>query len=621
MRRVLYNKERAMFKTYMRLLGFAKPISRYAIPYFFFAALHAVFNTFNYAMIIPILNAMFSDGYAFQPIYEAPAFAVNEAALSQWVSYLYTVFFGADFSLIKILYILAAMLITTNLFSNIFRYLGGYTVESMRVRTVQRMRNELFDSVIGKDVGYFSGQRKGDIISRITSDVMVVQFCITNTLQVAFREPFLIIGYLALMLNISWELSLFAIFFLPFVGFIIGGIVKRLRHPASRSQQRMGDLVSVLDESLGGIKIVKTYTATGYIKEKFHALNENLAQTLLWMARRQQLASPMSEFLGITAVATILVFGGFLVMEGSMSAAGFIAFIAAFSQITRPVRAFIEQFANINQGVAAGERLFEVLDNDNDIKDKVDAKEFEGLKENIEFRDVSFSYDNTREILHNISFDVRKGETVALVGPSGGGKSTLSELVTRFYDTSKGDILIDGVSIRDYKQESLRKYMSLVSQDTVLFNDTIRNNIALGRISATEEEVIEAAKIANADAFIREWENGYDTNIGDRGGKLSGGQRQRLSIARAVLKNPELLILDEATSALDTESEKLVQDALTKVLKGRTSVVIAHRLSTIMNADKIIVIDDGRIVEQGRHEELLAKGGVYAKLVELQSVK
>ncbi len=610
-----------MFKTYLRLLGFAKPISRYAVPYFFFAALHAVFNTFNYAMIIPILNAMFSDGYSFQPIYEMPAFAFNEEAIAQWVSYIYTIVFGAEFSTTKILSILAVVLIAMNFLSNLFRYLGGYTVENMRVRTVQRMRNELFDSVIGKDVGYFSGQRKGDIISRITSDVMAVQFCITNTLQVAFREPFLIVGYLVLMLNISWELSLFAVLFLPFVGLIIGGIVKRLRHPASRSQQRMGDLVSVLDESLGGIKIVKTYTATDYIKDKFHALNENLAQTLLWMARRQQLASPMSEFLGITAVAIILVFGGFLVMGGSMSAAGFIAFIAAFSQITRPVRAFIDQFANINQGVAAGERLFEVLDTENDIKDKAEACEFEGLKEKIEFCDVSFSYDDTREIIHTVSFDVRKGETVALVGPSGGGKSTLSELVARFYDTSNGDILIDGISIRNYKQESLRKYMSLVSQDTVLFNDTIRNNIALGRISATEAEVVEAAKIANADTFIREWEEGYDTNIGDRGGKLSGGQRQRLSIARAVLKNPDLLILDEATSALDTESEKLVQDALTKVLKGRTSIVIAHRLSTIMNADKIIVIDEGRIVEQGRHEELLARGGVYAKLVELQNVK
>ena len=610
-----------MLKTYMRLLGFAKPISRYAVPYFFFAALHAVFNTFNYAMIIPILNAMFSEGYSFQPIYETPSFAFNEEAISQWVSYIYTMIFGAEFSTTKILSILAVVLIAMNLLSNLFRYLGGYTVENMRVRTVQRMRNELFDSVIGKDVGYFAGQRKGDIISRITSDVMVVQFCITNTLQVAFREPFLILGYLVLMLNISWELSLFAVFFLPFVGFIIGGIVKRLRHPASRSQRRMGDLVSVLDESLGGIKIVKTYTAADDIKEKFHALNENLAQTLLWMARRQQLASPMSEFLGITAVAVILVFGGFLVMEGSMSAAGFIAFIAAFSQITRPVRAFIDQFANINQGVAAGERLFEVLDAKNDINDKSNAVEFEGLKEKIEFCDVSFSYDDTREVIHGVSFDVRKGETVALVGPSGGGKSTLSELVARFYDTSKGDILIDGISIRNYKQESLRKRMSLVSQDTVLFNDTIRNNIALGRTSATDEEVVEAAKIANADTFIREWDEGYNANIGDRGGKLSGGQRQRLSIARAVLKNPDLLILDEATSALDTESEKLVQDALTKVLKGRTSIVIAHRLSTIMNADKIVVIDDGRIVEQGRHEELLARGGVYAKLVELQNVK
>lgn len=605
----------------MRLLDFASPISRYAVPYFFFAALHAVFNTFNYAMIIPILNAMFSDGFAFQPLYEMPAFAFNEAAMSQWVSYIYTMVFGSDFTITKILAILAVILICMNLLSNLFRYLGGYTVESMRVTTVQRMRNDIFDSVIRKDVGYFSDQRKGDIISRITSDVMVVQFCITNTLQVAFREPLLIIGYLTLMLNISWELALFSILFLPMVGLIIGSIVKRLRHPASKGQQRMGDLVSVLDESLGGIKIVKTYTATDYIKEKFHSLNEELARILLWMARRQQLASPMSEFLGITAVAIILVFGGFLVMDGSLSAAGFIAFIAAFSQITRPVRAIIDQFANVNQGVAAGERIFEILDAKNSIVDAENAKEYKGFSDKIEFRDISFSYDASREIIHNVSFEVRKGETVALVGPSGGGKSTLTELMERFYDTNAGDILIDGVSIRDYKQESLRSAISLVSQDTVLFNDTIRNNIALGNTSATLDEIVEAAKIANADSFIRECECGYDTNIGDRGSRLSGGQRQRLSIARAVLKNPELLILDEATSALDTESEKLVQDALTKVLKNRTSIVIAHRLSTIINADRIFVIDGGRIVEQGKHEELLAKQGVYAKLVELQNVK
>ena len=550
-----------------------------------------------------------------------PALSFKGAVLQQWLNYFYTMVFGTEWKITNVLVLLAVILIAMNFLSNLFRYLGGYTVENMRVTTVQRMRNTMFDCVIGKDVGYFSGQRKGDIISRITSDVMVVQYCITNTLQVAFREPFLIIGYLILMLSISWELALFSVLFLPFVGFIIGSIVKKLRHPASQSQQRMGDLVSVLDESLGGIKIVKTYTATDYIKDKFHALNQNLADTLLWMARRQQLASPMSEFLGITAVAIILVFGGSLVMSGSLSGAGFIAFIAAFSQITRPVRAFIDQFANINQGVAAGERIFAVLDDRNLITDASDAKEFTGFKDKVEFRNVHFSYDESREIIHGVSFEVRKGETVALVGPSGGGKSTLSELMERFYDTDKGDILFDGVSIRDYKQDSLRAAMSLVSQETVLFNDTIKSNIALGRTDATDEEIVAACKVANAHNFIVESPEGYDTNIGDRGTKLSGGQRQRLSIARAVLKNPEFLILDEATSALDTESEKLVQEALTKLLKGRTSVVIAHRLSTIMNADRIFVIDEGRIVEEGKHEELLAKGGVYAKLVELQNVK
>ena len=610
-----------MFKTYLRLLGFAKPISKYAVPYFFFAALHALFNTFNYAMIIPILNAMFSEGYQFTPLYEAPAFSLSGDALQLWLNYFYTSIFGTEWVVTNVLVLLAVVLIVMNLFSNLFRYLGGYTVENMRVTTIQRLRNAMFDSVIGKDVGYFAGQRKGDIISRITSDAVVVQYCITNTLQVAFREPFLIIGYLILMLNISWKLALFSVLFLPLVGLIIGNIVKKLRRPAGQSQQRMGELVSVLDESLGGIKIVKTYTATEYIKEKFHSLNQNLADTLLWMARRQQLASPMSEFLGITAVAVILVFGGSLVMNQSLTPAGFIAFIAAFSQITRPVRAFIDQFANINQGVAAGERIFAVLDAENDIKDAPDAKEFEGLKEKIEFRDVHFSYDESREIIHGVSFEVRKGETVALVGPSGGGKSTLSELMERFYDANSGDILFDGVSIRNFKQDSLRSAMSLVSQETVLFNDSIKNNIALGRPDATDEEIAEACKVANAHNFIMESPEGYETNIGDRGTKLSGGQRQRLSIARAVLKNPEFLILDEATSALDTESEKLVQDALTNLLKGRTSVVIAHRLSTIMNADRIFVIDDGRIVEEGNHEQLLAQGGVYAKLVELQNVK
>lgn len=609
-----------MFKTYLRLLGFAKPLGRYAVPYFFYAALHAVFNTFNYAMIIPILNAMFSEEFAYEPIYEMPKLAFNSEGMQRMLNYIYTMLFGENFSIACIMAMLATLLVIMNLFSNLFRYLSAYTVESMRTRTLQRMRNEMYDNIINMHVGYFSDQRKGDIISKITSDVAMVQFCITNTLQVAFREPFLIFGYLFLMIKISWELSLFSIIFLPFVGLLIGGIIKRLRHPASQSQQRQGDLVSVLDESLSGIKIIKTYNATSYVVGKFHDLNSELSRLLLYMARRQQLASPMSEFLGITVVAIVLVFGGSLVMKGSLSAAGFIAFVAAFSQITRPVRAFIDQFANINQGVAAGERILSIIDARSEITDKPDAKRFEGFSDKIEFRNISFSYDDSREVIHDISFDIRKGETVALVGPSGGGKSTLSELMARFYDPQQGDILIDGVSIRDYTQDSLHASMSLVSQETVLFNDSIAGNIALGKDGATQEEIEHAAKIANAHSFIMECAEGYETNIGDRGTKLSGGQRQRLSIARAVLKNPEFLILDEATSALDTESEKLVQEALNTLLKGRTSVIIAHRLSTIHNADKIIVIDNGRIAEQGTHNELMSRNGIYAKLIEMQSL-
>ncbi len=610
-----------MFKTYLRLLKFANPISKYAVPYFFTAALHALFNTATYALIIPILNTMFDKGFTFVPTYQAPAIALKEEALTEWLNYIYTIIFGTEFTMTRVLALLGGVVIMANMLSNLFRYLSAYTVECMRTTTLQRMRNMMFDNIINMNVGYFSEQRKGDIISRITSDVMAVQFCITNTLQVAFREPFLIIGYLILMLNVSWELALFAVLFLPIVGLIIGSIVKRLRHPASRAQEQLGDMVSVLDESLSGIKIIKTYTATEYIRNKFHQINAELSRLLLWMARRQQLASPMSEFLGITAVAVVLVFGGSLVTKGSMSAAGFIAFIAAFSQITRPVRAFIDQFANINQGVAAGERIFEVIDAQSQIVDSPNAIEFKGIKNQIEFRDIHFSYDQSREILHNISFTIKKGETIALVGASGGGKSTLSELMPRFYDPTKGQIFIDGVPLTAFKQESLRGYMSLVSQDTVLFNDTIESNIALGKQGATHEEIVEAAKIANAHDFIVQTADGYQTNIGDRGAKLSGGQRQRLSIARAVLKNPEFLILDEATSALDTESEQLVQQALTRMLQGRTSVVIAHRLSTIQHADKIIVVNEGGIAEQGTHDELISRGGIYAKLIEMQSLK
>ncbi len=607
-----------MFKTYMRLLGFARPIKKYAIPYGIYSLLYALFNSLTFMLIIPILNTMFDDGFSPEYVEKLPPVELNQEYLTTLFNYTYPHLFDT-YDRQNVLLLLAAVAIIISFLSNLFRYLGSWTIENMRTRTLQKMRNEMFSRVMDMNVGYFSDQRKGDIISKITSDVGVVQFCITNTLQVSFREPFLIVGYIVMMIAISWELAIFSVLFLPLVALLIGNIVKRLRHPARTNQKRMGEMVSTLDESLSGIKVIKSYNATEYIKQKYYDISADLARLTLSMARRQQLASPMSEFLGITAVGVILVFGGALVSRGALDPGGFIAFVAIFSQITRPVRTFIDQFANINQGIAAGERIFSIIDTKPEIEDKPDARELKGLRDKIEFRHVHFSYDGTREVIDDISFEIRRGQTVALVGPSGGGKSTLSELLPRFYDPTSGEILIDGISLRDYTQDSVRAHMSVVAQDTVLFNDTIEGNIAMGRPSATHEEIVEAAKVANADSFIRECPEGYGTNIGDRGVKLSGGQRQRLSIARAVLKNPDILILDEATSALDTESEKLVQDALNNLLKGRTSVVIAHRLSTIHNADKIIVVDHGRIAEQGTHAELMARNGIYAKLIEMQS--
>lgn len=607
-----------MFKTYMRLMGFARPIKKYAIPYFFYSLLYAVFNSLTFMLIAPILNTMFKPEFTPRTVDTLPPFELSGDYLETLFNFVYSHLFDT-YDRQNVLLLLAAVTIVISFLSNLFRYLGSWTAENMRARTLQRMRNEMFSRVMDQSAGYFSEQRKGDVISKITSDVNTVQFCITNTLQVLFREPFLIIGYIVIMLAISWELSLFSILFLPVVALLIGRIVKRLRHPARTNQERTGEMVAALDESLSGIKVIKSYNATSYVKRKFYDISADLARLTLSMARRQQLASPMSEFLGITAVGVILVFGGALVARGSLDAGSFIAFVAIFSQITRPVRSFIDQFANINQGIAAGERIFSIIDAKPEIEDEPDAEPLEAFRSEIEFRDVHFSYDGAREVINGVSLKIRRGETVALVGPSGGGKSTLSELIPRFYDPTAGEILIDGKPLRRYTQESLRAHMSVVAQETVLFNDTIEGNIALGRPDATHEEIVRAARVANADGFIRETPEGYAANTGDRGVKLSGGQRQRLSIARAVLKNPDILILDEATSALDTESEQYVQEALNNLLVGRTSVVIAHRLSTIRNADRIYVVDHGRVIEQGTHNELIARGGVYAKLIEMQS--
>ncbi|MBR3931321.1 MAG: ABC transporter ATP-binding protein, partial [Tidjanibacter sp.] len=479
-------------KLYWRLLGFAKPIGKYAVPYFFYTLFYALFNTFNFVMIIPLLRTLFGAGEAVEHITTAPEFRLSVDYLTELLNYWLFSLYGENYGAVNVLVILAVFVTVSAFLSNMFRYLGQRTIENLRINTIRNMRNLVFDNIMGLNLGYFTSARKGDVMSRITNDIQTVRFCIVNTLQVAFREPFLIIGYIVAMVAISWELTLFAVIYLPLIALIIGGIVKKLRKPALIAQEKFGEITSVLDESLSGTKVIKAYTAEDFFRNKFKSLNHTYSEIWRKMMYRQQLASPMSEFMGIAAAAGLLIFGGALVLSGQsgLDGSGFIAYIAIFTQITRPMRAFTDAFANINQGIAAGGRVLELLDTKSNICSPEDGGiALGGLKEGIEFRNVHFHYDDdNREVIGGVSFTVRKGETVALVGSSGGGKSTLSDLIPRFYDVSEGEILIDGHNIKEYNITSLREAMGIVTQETVLFNDTIENNIRLGKFDATMEE-------------------------------------------------------------------------------------------------------------------------------------
>lgn len=605
-------------KTYFRLLSFARPIGKYAVPYILCTIITVVFGTLNLALLAPLLQVLFKGTGDIDVDPTAIVTKPEGYNMGDWFMYFADKLYY-DIGPYEALKYVCIVIVGSVFISNLFRYLSQRVMENLRIHTLLRLRKAVFNSVMDLHVGFFTNSRKGDVMAKIASDVQVVQFSVTSTLQVAFKEPLQLIAYVVVLFALSIKLTLFSLAVIPVSAFCISLIVKKLREQAREGQQSYANMISFLDEALSGIKIIKAFNAVQFIKDRFNGESERYSKIMRRMVRRQQMSSPVSELLGVVMVAIILLYGGNLVLagEGELSASEFITYIAIFSQVMRPAKALTDSFSNIHNGIAAGERVLELVDERSIVTDKPEAKPITRFERAIEFKDVSFAYGE-KQVLSGINLSIPKGKTVALVGPSGGGKSTLVDLIPRFMDVTGGAILFDGMDIRDVQQEGLRAQIGTVNQETVLFNDTIFNNIAFACPEATQEDVEHAARIANAHDFIMKTEHGYETNIGDRGSKLSGGQRQRICIARAVLRNPPIMLLDEATSALDTESEKLVQDSLYKLMENRTTVVIAHRLSTIQNADNIVVIENGQAVEEGDHQNLIAKDGLYKRLIDMQ---
>jgi subfamily B ATP-binding cassette protein MsbA len=608
--------------TYLRLLSFARPLGARIPKYIIFTLLSIVFSLATLTLVVPVLEVLFDQISAadMARYSQKPEFEPSIDFLKQWFYY-HLISWKAELGSFTALIYVAIILCMASLLSNLFKYLSNIELAHVRINSVSNLRKTIFDQVSHLHIGYFTNERKGDIMSRITNDVQEVERSIVSSLTVVFRDPATIIIYFILLFIMSPQLTFFTIIILPISGWLISGIAKRLKKAAKESQESLGRIVNILDESLGGMRVIKAFNARSFISGRFSKEIDFYADVNINMARRNELASPISEFLGVFFVSGILIFGGYLVLndESNLDAPAFIAYIAIFAQVLQPGKNISKSLTSIQRGLASGERIFAVLDARPAIQDSPDARPVQEFKQAITFKNVSFAYGEEK-VLHHINLTVQKGTTVALVGPSGGGKSTLADLVPRFYDPTEGELLLDGQPLQAYEVESLRRLMGIVTQESILFNDTIFNNIAFGIPEASEEAVIRAAKIANAHDFIMQTEGGYQTRIGERGSRLSGGQRQRLSIARAVLKNPPILILDEATSALDSESEMLVQEALTNLMRNRTSIVIAHRLSTIQHADEIVVIENGEIVERGNHQELLEQEGLYKKLSLMQSV-
>ena len=607
-------------KDFKRLLAYAKPYGRFWPWYLVLSILSVIFGVVNYALIDPLLTVLFQPETLNEQTV-MPSFELSPAYFQELFSYYLTKIMLTS-GLLKGLLFVSLFFVFASLLSNITRYLSQRILVNMRTYIMQNIRRDLFNKISSLHVGYFHDQKKGDILSSISNDVTEVQNGVANSFHVLFREPLLIIGFLVGLFYMSPRLTLVTLLTLPFSAIVIGKISRSLKRKATDTQSLMGRIVSHFEEAISGIRIIKAFGAKQYVSDNFEVTNLKHKQSSRAMFNKQEMASPLSEFLGISVAACVLFYGGWLQLKGQlgMDMPAFVVYIGFYWRVLEPAKAMSNAYASIQRGLVSGKRLFAILDVENPIVDKKEGVETKDFKDKIEFKGVNFAY-GSEPVLKNINVVIPKGKMVAIVGPSGGGKSTMADLLPRFYDISDGEILLDGINIKDYKLDSLISLMGIVTQEAILFNDTVYNNIAFGMENVREEDVIRAAKIANAHNFISQMEQGYQTNIGDRGAKLSGGQRQRLSIARAILKNPPILILDEATSALDTESERLVQDALTKLMENRTSIVIAHRLSTIKNADEIIVLKEGEIIERGNHNTLVAKGGMYSHLCQLQDFK
>ena len=602
---------------FWKIFRFAKPYSKYMALNIFFNVLYAFFNAFSFLVLMPMLEVLFGENRA---VYTKPSFSSAldfKTYVSDRMSFEVTRYAGEDPQ--RALLLVISLILVTFLLKNLFNYIALFFITFLRNGILKDIRIALYNTITKMSMAHFTEKRKGDLMSRVSNDVTEIQYSFLSIIELLIREPLTIVFALLMMFSISAKLTLFVLLFVPFAGILITRIGKTLQPKSNKVQVEVGEVLAKIEETISGLNIIKAFRAEGSFQSKFRDTNQRLFKLSNSLINRMNLSSPLSEFLGISVFAVLLWYGGSLVLvEKQLNAAAFITFLGLAYGVLTPAKGISKALYSIKKGNAAAARILEVLETPNPIVDPVKPKKMSAFSKGFTFDKVSFAYEDEL-VIDKLNLTIPKGSSVALVGPSGGGKSTIANLVPRFYDVNEGSISIDGTDIRQFTKNDLRSLMGIVTQDSILFNDTVANNLRIAKPDATEKELKNAAEIANALSFIEALPKGFDTSIGDQGNKLSGGQKQRLSIARAVLKNPEILILDEATSALDTESERLVQEALIKMMKSRTSLVIAHRLSTIQNADLIVVLQNGKIAEKGTHEELIAKKGTYKKLIELQS--